>query len=601
MNGPRASNPSAAAAGPAKGSSTKSGKESPSGAASPASSYAERNRQEDPVPVVDDKAKVPVVLSVCQFLSKPPALAIEKEFEVSCQATWSGDKAPDVLRVTFKIAMKWDEGATPKEEEALEELEAHLDAAKSEQTATAKGTLPRPPSFPADGTRVSYRAVASHPAAASTSESEAVELVLRERVHYAEVPDILFAHGGHFPCLDEKGWLLDALAASLAFAKEQGKKKQLVVFGHADTSGDHPVNYDISERRARAALALAVRDDAAWEELAEQHRKIEEIQRCLKTLSVAHGWPCDPGAVDDQDGPKTQAAVRAFQTRCNDAHKLGLTPDGVAGPKTWKAMHRVVCGLVAQRLGLADPGGASYPSWDKPDLGYPQGKGAYGCGESFPVDRAEVDGLKSEANRRVDFLFGSGWNFLEAPPDRKRPLANGECPTYDRAVTEWVAIGDGDGGGSGGLPVYDPGVADECDGGCGGGYPCPPDEGGEMVAEYEPALSSIRGKLAKRTFEIECDDGDDMCVAGQDVRWFLCLDAPVSLSENVADAVHYPAAEAIGEIQVNVSSTVPTEFVEGGEVVLEGYLSHGHSPFHHCPIQMALVGVAAPTAGDSDA
>lgn len=438
MNGPRASNPSASAAAPASRGGGATQTQASSSAAS--SNYAQENRQDDPWPA-SEQTQVAVTLSDCKFVTQPPQLGIEKEFEASCQAKWSGATPPENLRVSFKIVMKWDEAGQPKEEGSLKEFVAHLDSAKPEQTATVKDTLPRPPSFPEDGTRVQYRLVASHPQSATPAESASVELVLKEVVHYAEVPDILFMHNGHFPCLDEKGWLLNALAASIKFAKEQGDKQQLVVFGHADRSGENPVNYDISERRAKASLALAMCDDAAWEDLAKKHHKIEEIQRCLKTLSVSHGWSCDPGDVDDQDGPITQGAVKSFQNRCNDKYKLGLTPDGVAGPKTWKAMHRVVCGLVAERLGVTDPGSASYPQWDKPDLGYPQGKGTYGCGESFPVDRAEVDGLKSEANRRVDFLFCSGWNFLEPPPDRNRPLTKSECLTYDRAVAEWVAIG----------------------------------------------------------------------------------------------------------------------------------------------------------------
>lgn len=438
MNGPRASNPSASA--PAPGSSSGAAAQPrPASSAAASSNYAQENRQDDPWPA-EDQAQVAVTLSDCKFVTQPPEFGIEKEFEASCQARWSGTTAPENLRVSFKVFMTWDENGQSREEESLRELVAHLDGATPEQIATVRGTLPRPPSFPEDGTRVHYRLVASHPRSATPAESASVELLLRERVHYAEVPDILFMHNGHFPCLDEKGWLLGALAASIKFAKEQAGNQQLVVFGHADRSGDHPINYDISERRAKASLALAMCQDAVWEDLARQHRKIEEIQRCLKTLSVSHGWSCDPGEVDDRDGPKTQAAVKSFQNRCNDKYQLGLTPDGVAGPLTWKAMHRVVCGLVAEKLGVTDPGGATYPQWDHPDLGYPQGQGAYGCGESFPVDRAEVDGLKSEANRRVDFLFCSGWNFLEPPPERTRPLTNGECPTYDRTVTEWVPI-----------------------------------------------------------------------------------------------------------------------------------------------------------------
>lgn len=50
------------------------------------------------------------------------------------------------------------------------------------------------------------------------------------------------------PCLDEKGWLLDALAAIIKFAKEQSCKGQLVVFGHADRSSDHSINCVINFR-----------------------------------------------------------------------------------------------------------------------------------------------------------------------------------------------------------------------------------------------------------------------------------------------------------------------------------------------------------------
>jgi hypothetical protein len=438
MNGPRASNPSAAAAAPSKAAAG-AGKAAASGAASPSSTYAERNRQEDPVPTDADKPKVAVVLSACQFLSKPPKLAIEKEFEVSCKATWRGDQAPESLRVAFKIAMKWTEDGKPKEEEALEELEAHLDAAKPEQAVTAKGTLPRPPSFPADGTKVAYRLVASHPSAAATSESEPVELTLLEIVHHAEVRDVHFAHGGHFPCLDEHGWLLDALAKSIGWAKESGE--QLVVFGHTDTSGGPRSNFEVSERRAKASLALLSRDASVWDELAKNNRQTDEMQACLKGLSLAHGWDCDPGKVDGEDGPKTKAAVKAFQKRCNALYQLGIRVDAVVDPATWKAMHRVICGLLAAKLGVPDPAEPTYPLWDAPSLGFPEGQGAYPCGESFPIEAANFDGLYSQMNRRVDFLFGSGWNDLHAPPSRDKSLTKEQCWPFDPEKTRWEPIG----------------------------------------------------------------------------------------------------------------------------------------------------------------
>jgi peptidoglycan hydrolase-like protein with peptidoglycan-binding domain len=53
---------------------------------------------------------------------------------------------------------------------------------------------------------------------------------------------------------------------------------------------------------------------------------VEELQRRLDDLDF------DPGPIDGVFGPKTRAALVAFQ-KAN-----GLEPDGVCGPKTWRAL-----------------------------------------------------------------------------------------------------------------------------------------------------------------------------------------------------------------------------------------------------------------------
>jgi hypothetical protein len=123
----------------------------------------------------------------------------------------------------------------------------------------------------------------------------------------------------------------------------------------------------------------------------------------------------------------------------------------------------------------------------------------------------------------------------------------------------------------------------------------------EEVIEYEPSLSTVRGKIIKKTFEIECDDGHDICIDGSDVRWFLCLNEPVSVPVRSDDSLHYPPVNEIREIQVNHSTMNGKSLSEGAEVILKGYLSHGHSPFHHCPIQLALVEIVSPVSGDGNA
>lgn len=56
--------------------------------------------------------------------------------------------------------------------------------------------------------------------------------------------------------------------------------------------------------------------------------EVENLQNALKR----HGF--DPGPVDGDFGPRTQAAVTAFQ------QAKGLTADGVVGPQTWGALNQ---------------------------------------------------------------------------------------------------------------------------------------------------------------------------------------------------------------------------------------------------------------------
>jgi peptidoglycan hydrolase-like protein with peptidoglycan-binding domain len=63
----------------------------------------------------------------------------------------------------------------------------------------------------------------------------------------------------------------------------------------------------------------------------------QDVQRALNTLGMA----TPPLVVDGQIGPKSQAAIRSFQSQ------HGLTVDGIAGPQTKTALQAALGGLAA--------------------------------------------------------------------------------------------------------------------------------------------------------------------------------------------------------------------------------------------------------------
>ncbi len=75
-------------------------------------------------------------------------------------------------------------------------------------------------------------------------------------------------------------------------------------------------------------------------------RRVKTLQRSLRRL----GWA--PGPVDGLFGPRTEAAVRRFQTA------RGLTPDGVAGPATWRTLGRALERPLSRGAGFATPNGS---------------------------------------------------------------------------------------------------------------------------------------------------------------------------------------------------------------------------------------------------
>jgi len=248
---------------------------------------------------------------------------------------------------------------------------------------------------------------------------------------FVEMPDVLFNHGSAVPCLDPKGVLVGSLAATFIYANEF-PDKEIILFGHADTSGDHDYNYNLSQWRAEGVKAILDNDKELWLDIVDLASKVEDFQMILKSLTVLHGWSCNPGKVDNKLGPKTQSGLKSFQAEYNERFGESISIDGRIGPQTWTAMMFTIRSLI-EELTIPEIGSEQLPQLQ---YGY-ENKGVYACGEAFPIDESGKEEYRSKENRRVEIVFSEKGKTpkLTAPSDTKK-IKKSEVPMYDKKRVE---------------------------------------------------------------------------------------------------------------------------------------------------------------------
>ncbi|NLW32668.1 MAG: hypothetical protein GXY77_14565, partial [Fibrobacter sp.] len=269
-------------------------------------------------------------------------------------------------------------------------------------------------------------------AIARSKASSRVEVPMIPKINcdFVEAPDILFHHNSAVPCLDQNGTLIDSLTSVFKYAKEN-KDKEIVLFGHTDTSGDPDYNYDLSQWRVEGIKALLDNNVNMWLDIVELASRVEDYQTILKSLCDSYGWPTDPGAVDNTNSQKTIDAVKAFQSEYNTRFNSSLKEDGVVGSKTWEAIFEVIRNLLVESVKGEigeEPSTLVYSS---------NHNGVYPCGESFPVDQKEKNNYSSLENRRVEIVFfdkGKAPELIE--PENKKQIKKSEVIVYDERVTE---------------------------------------------------------------------------------------------------------------------------------------------------------------------
>jgi outer membrane protein OmpA-like peptidoglycan-associated protein len=213
--------------------------------------------------------------------------------------------------------------------------------------------------------------------------------------------------------------------------------QKLVVLGHTDLVGSAEYNRSLSERRARSAFAFLTFATSAdlkasaladWKELRKPHIGtlpsmndgwgIREYQYMLQDLGFY------VGNIDEQHGPQTDAAVRAFQ------QIKALPVDGVVGDQTWAAL---INDYLSQD-NFAVPENQFLPNAkDGCNGGIVKWLGS---GEQDPV-RNTQDAWRP--NRRTELLFVNASSF---PCDIAKPVTF-DLPTPGAGGSSWC-LGPGD-------------------------------------------------------------------------------------------------------------------------------------------------------------
>jgi outer membrane protein OmpA-like peptidoglycan-associated protein len=203
---------------------------------------------------------------------------------------------------------------------------------------------------------------------------------------------------------------------------DEHPKSNLLVVGHTDTSGNPDPNLTLSLERADAMAAYLTDQTAPWEAFFDAGKPdtkrwgIREVQLMLSALPDG-GAPFFSGEATGKEDAATTEAVKGFQSA------NGLKVDGIAGPKTRKALIQ------------------SYMAIDGTSL--PQGTTltTHGCGENFPVEETG-DNVRDPDNRRVEIFFFDG-PVTPPPPSKTSRKNSKEYPKWLDQVEETTDVTTG--------------------------------------------------------------------------------------------------------------------------------------------------------------
>jgi predicted TIM-barrel fold metal-dependent hydrolase len=259
---------------------------------------------------------------------------------------------------------------------------------------------------------------------------------------------------------------IKALAYVFKYAADH-PEHNIVIAGHTDATGGHAENYKLSGLRAQNVryLLLGYQDPLkkplepegdSWAGVCEKQHIIEDYQQILKQCSEVFKWQCDPGAIDNTWGPKTEAACKCFFAQVFSESNAGATLQTVKNDSkkkwplaVWKEIYK--CYKTELLSALIELGINPDRLMEMRQL--LAGKMAamqvpyVACGMSFPIDQPDRSQYSSEANRRVEIVFidkedspkdGKGAARIACCSETSRAHKPQECPLWNQFYSKKV-------------------------------------------------------------------------------------------------------------------------------------------------------------------
>ncbi len=226
---------------------------------------------------------------------------------------------------------------------------------------------------------------------------------------------------------------LEVIRAIYIFCQENPLQR-LVIAGHTDTSGPTKYNFDLSKLRSQAVQYVLLGNRFGWQGVVNKKNKVEDYQQILTHYAKRYTWDCDPGGITGSNNKQTKDAVENFQKTYNLEFEKTISEDGIVGEQTWGAIFDVYMKELTELMGEDKVG--DLQQWRDQVKFVDAMKKIVPCGESIPIDSPGMDGLKSQTNRRIEFVFFHQDDppVLNCPPSGDTLHPRETCPLYN----DWV-------------------------------------------------------------------------------------------------------------------------------------------------------------------